>query len=708
MKFNLKKYSVIIYTIILFLLSVAIVAYIFPKDKQFEYSFTEGSPWLHEDIVAHFDFPVYKTEKEIQREKDSITVNFIPYYFIDTAVNQKSSAGFKKKIQEIEDSKVSAYIEENNIDNRNIKLYKASFDKFVLSADSLINIIYEKGLISIPDTVTDSINYKLYVLKNNVYELSFLNEFYEEKNIEELFMKIYSLSGVKKLDLLIDYPVYNLIKSGELKPNVLYDTKVSSEMLFNQIKSVSPTMGIVQKGEIIISKGSIVGERENKILLSLKKETEADDSNVNRHFISIGVILLFFSLYFIVYLCYFFFYNKQILLSFKNNTFFTLQMILIILSVFVTFKYTDLSINIIPFTLVPAILITFYKFHISFFVYLLTIFIAGFFAPNGFEFVFIQTITGITAMFSLQKKQRRRQIFITMLLVFISYMVIYVGFVFMRQGSFSELFRKEMLCYAISSVFLLLYLPIVFIYEKAFGFISDFTLMEISDTNNTVLRELAEKAPGTFQHSIQVANIVESVVRELGGNYLLARVGALYHDIGKLEAPEFFIENQSGKNIHDEFDFEESAEKIISHVKYGEELARKYRLPKQIVNFISMHHGTSVTRYFYNSWLNSHPGEAPVIDNFKYPGPKPQTLEIAVLMMTDAVEAASRTLKEYTPESIEKLVNSIIDSQIKDVQFDEVEITLKQITIAKKIFVSKIKNIYHARIIYPEVENEKN
>ncbi|MDR2009658.1 MAG: HDIG domain-containing protein [Bacteroidales bacterium] len=707
MKFDLKKYSVVIYTVILFLLSVTIVVYIFPKDKKFEYSFVEGSPWLHEDMIAAFDFPIYRTDKELQVEKDSVVKNFIPYYYIDTTVFGSITSDFVNKLHETEETKILTYYDNSKTLRKRYTNPKTYLDRFNRSADSLINKIYRQGLIILPDTLDDYGNYKFYVFKNKIYELSFQDEFYEKKNVEDLFMDVYNHSGVKNIDSLNDYPIYNLIKSYEFRPNILYDSNVSNEMLNKQIKSISPTMGIVQTGELIISKGSIVGEKENKMLLSLKKETEADDSNVNRYLISIGVILLFFSLYFVVYLCYFFFYNRQVLLSFKNNTFFTLQMLLIIFSVFVVFKYTDLNINIIPFTLVPALLITFYRFHISFFVYLLTIFVAGFFAPNSFEFIFIQTITGMVAMFSLRKKQRRRQIFITLLLVFVSYMIIYIGFVLMRQGSFSELLKNEMFSYAISSAFLLLYLPIVYIYEKVFGFISDFTLMEISDTNSPALRELAEKAPGTFQHSVQVANIVESVVRELGGDYLLARAGALYHDIGKLEAPEIFIENQNGENIHDKFDLEESAQKIISHVKYGEDLAHKYHLPKQIVDFITMHHGTSVTRYFYNSWINSHPGQEPVISNFKYPGPKPQTLETAVMMMADAIEAASRTLKEYTPESIDKLVNGIVNQQLNDGQFDEVEITLKQITIAKSIFVSKIKNIYHTRITYPDVEEKK-
>lgn len=702
MIFGLKKYSVIIYTITLLLLSVSIVVYIFPKDKKFEYSFSEGNPWLHENMIADFDFPIYKSDKELKHETDSIKKNFIPYYIVDTSVFLSTYSYLIGELNIISNTKISEIILEDSLLTINsIRYYEKSFFVFKNSIDSLLKTVYNKGVIVIPDTVSKSGDYKFFVYNNHIFELSFANEFYLQTDVNELVRKTYEQSGVRNIDSILHYPVLNILKSNIIKPSIVYDITVNRNILEKQISSVSPTMGIIQKGELIIQKGTIVSEKENKVLLSLKREYEANQSGVNHFMISIGVILLFLSLYSVVYLYYFYVYNREILLRFKNATFFTLQMLSIIFAVFIVFKYTDLSINIIPFTLVPVVLITFYKFHVSFFVYLLTIFVAGFFAPNSFDFIFIQTITGMVAMFSLRKKQKRQQIFITLLLVFVSYMILYIGFVLMRQGTISELLKKELFSYAISSVFLLLYIPIVYICEKVFRFLSDFTLMEISDTNNTILRELAEKAPGTFQHSIQVSSIVEAAVRELGGNALLARVGALYHDIGKLGFPEYYIENQSGVNIHDTFDYEESAQKIISHVSYGVELAQKNGLPKQVINYISMHHGTSLTRYFYNSWINANPGLSPNLSNFKYPGPKPQTLEIAIMMMADSVEAASRSLKEYTPESIEKLVNNIVNAQLEDGQFDEVDITFKQITTAKKIFISKIKNIYHARIVYP-------
>ena len=451
----------------------------------------------------------------------------------------------------------------------------------------------------------------------------------------------------------------------------------------------------------------MVDEHSMQILDSLKLQYDNTSTKTSFWLVELGVSLVFLMLFVVIFL-YMWIFNKKNVWGLRENIFFLAQMLLIFLVVFLVFTYSDVSINIIPFVLIPLLLVTFMEFHVSFLIYFITIFVVSFFAANKFEFVFIQTITGLVGMFSLKNTSKRQQIFVSMLVVFGTYALLHTGFSLMRMGRFSQQELYEYIYYGISSALLLLYLPFVFIYEKVFGFISGFTLMELCDTNNPALRELSEKAPGTFQHSVMLSNLVESIVRELGGNALLARTGALYHDIGKSYSPEYFIENQNGgKNIHDNLSYEESASKIIAHVEKGLELAKKYDLPVQIVDFIEQHHGTSMTRYFYNSWINENPGKTPDITKFQYGGPKPQSLELIAMMMADAVEAASRTLKVYSHESITKLVNGIVDSQFKDGQYDDVDITMKQIGKAKAILITKIENIYHSRIEYPEL-NENN
>lgn len=702
---SFKRNTVLVYSVLLFISSAVAVFLIFPRDKQFEYTFSVGSPWLHDDLIADSDFPVYKTDQELKSEKDSILRVFIPYYVADTNVYKNFTTQFNRDMNTVENEKLGGLSVRSDAGIFEIEKYRRQFNSFRESFDKFIMSYYDKGVIRMPDSVKNQAAFTFYLYGEGVSELSYGYEYYTTAQLSAGIEDFYSDSGIKSLDSLCGYGIRNILNKFNAPANIVYDAVLNKKILDNKISAVSPVSGMVKQGEMIIRKGNIVGFAENKILKSLKKHFESQNDGVNSFLVSSGSALLFMVL-FIVILFYLIIYHSHILHSFRDSTFLILQMLLLIFSVYFVFSHAGFSINVIPFALFPLLILTFYNFQISFIIYFVSLLIAGFFAPNSFEFIFIQAIVGIVAMFSLKNKHKRRQIFVTMGVIFLSYLVIGTGFILMKQGMFSNDFIKEFYSYGVSSFLILLYLPFVYIFEKTFGYVSDFTLMELSDTNNPALRLLAEKSPGTFQHSVQVANLVESVVREMGGNYMLARTGALYHDIGKSQHPEYFIENQSGNNVHDNFDFEESAQKIISHVKAGEELAKKYKLPSQVADFITMHHGTSLTKYFYNSWVNANPDSLPVVSNFKYPGPKPQTIETVVMMMADAVEAACRTLSEYTPGSIEKVVSRIIDDQLNDGQYSDVDITMKQLNTAKKIFSVKIQNIYHARVVYPEINKK--
>ncbi|HNQ69077.1 MAG TPA: HDIG domain-containing protein [Bacteroidales bacterium] len=700
---KIKKNTVAIYTLILFVISATTVFFIFPRGKQFNYDYSLGTPWLHEDLIAPCDFPVYKTEPELNAEKDSIVKTFIPYYIKDTNIYNSYSAAIKRDMSALESEIFNSLNLNSEIGIFELEQYRRELINYFKAFDNLILTCVQSGIISIPDSVKNPIQFRFYLYQNGVSELSYGYEYLTEKQCVEKFENLYL--EIKSVDSIFGYKLRNILNQHKTPVNIVYDSGLSKKILSNKLASVSPVIGMIQKGELIIKKGSIVGENESNVIESLKKQQEDANQGVNEWKVSTGTALIFFAFFMVIFL-YVISFHSEYLKKFKDITYFTLQILLMVLLVYVIFRTTELNIYIIPFALFPLLLYTFYGFQISFSIYLFSLLIVGFFAPNSFEFLFVQMLAGLVAMYSMKNKMKRRQIFITMSLVFLTYAISVTGFLMIKQREFSYDIFNEYIPYGISSFLILMYLPLVYVFEKTFGFISDFTLMELSDTNNPALRILAEKAPGTFQHSVQVANLVESVVRELGGDYLLARTGALYHDIGKSHHPEYFIENQSGKNVHDQFDFEESAQKIISHVDAGVELGRKYKLPQQVIDYISMHHGTSVTRYFYNSWVNANPDNAPVLANFQYPGPKPTSIETAVMMMADSVEAASRTLTEYTPESIEKSVSKIIDSQLNDGQFENVEITLKQLKRAKEIFSIKIQNIYHARVIYPELNKK--
>lgn len=682
----------------MFALCVILLVIIFPKQPRFEYEFTINSPWLHDDLIADFDFPVYITDEEIKEKTDSVINHFIPYYSLDTSINNLVITHFKEKLAKIKEEIVeSSILQGVVVQNRN-KRELEILEKRIIDQ---IYKCYDQGVISINKLGK---NDKFNLIFNEIVQAKNLNEFYSQAQVIEKINNIIVDSQIYKRDSAQVVDAFkNIMSEYFIIPNINYNYELNDKILSDEINSISKTLGVVQAGELIILKGNIIDKNTYTKLLSLKKVYESGESAVNLFNITIGIIILLILLFtcIVLYLNYYF---REQLYSYKAVSYIVLQIVILMIIAFITVNYTNLNLNIIPFTLIAIFIVTFYSFHIAFFVYLAAILIVGFTLTGNFEFLFIQIIAGLMALFSIRQIHKRRQIFVTVLIVFATYALLHSGFVLVRLGSFSTIEPLDLAFYGISSFLLLLYLPIIYLYEKIFGFVSDFSLMELSDTNNPALRQLAEKAPGTFQHTLQVANLTESVVRELGGNALLARTGALYHDIGKAVEPQFFVENQSTGNLHDKLSYEESAEKIIEHVHNGIKLAKKFNLPKQVADFITMHHGTGMTKYFYNSWKNENPGKDPEIEKFSYPGPKPQNLETAIMMMADSIEAASRTLKTYSEESIANLVDSIVNSQLEDEQFSEVDITLKQITIAKKVFIDKIKNIYHTRIEYPELK----
>ncbi len=690
----MKNKNKLVVIILLFAVSVAVSVFIFPTEEQFEYSYDKGAQWLYDDLYAPYDFAICRSDDDIQAEKDSIVSDFIPYYSFDTLEPRKFVSTNCTLLEKTIGEKTSLEKEEANAFAQNFK------DK--------LSAMYEKGVINPSDkSEYENAGNKIRVVRGNVGELDLISDFYTKSSAKEEMLAVYaSDSRMYEADSLSGFYVRDFIEKTVFVTNVAIDEELNDKYLQSRIDAVLPMSGMVHKGELIISKGKVVDEHSKRLLDSYKMQFENTSGTTSFWMAELGVTIVFLILFAII-LFYSLKFGRRKNWGIRENLFVLLQMILLSLVVFFVFKYSTVSINIVPFVLVPLLLVTFIDFDISFLIYFISIFIVSFFAVNRFEFVFIQTITGLVGMFSLRNTSKRQQIFISMIVVFVTYSLLHTGFSLMRLGTFSEQELEEFIYYGISSVALLLYLPFVFIFEKIFGFISGFTLVELCDTNNPALRELSEKAPGTFQHSVMLSNLVESVVREIGGKPLLARAGALYHDIGKTYAPEYFIENQNGgKSAHDGLPYEESAQKIIAHVTKGVEFAVKYKLPDQIVDFIEQHHGTSVTRYFYNSWVNANPDKTADITKFQYPGPKPQSVELIAMMMADAIEAASRTLKVYSHESISALVNNIVDAQMKDGQYEDVDITMKQIGKAKQILISKIENIYHSRIEYPELKSE--
>ena len=673
-----------IYKGILLLIAIATIVYIFPKQGKFKYEFQslKGKPWFHEDLVAPFDFAIKKTADELKIEKSEAVRNFSPYFRSDNHIAVERKAQFVSEFESKWDPKKN----------------KALKEKTFAVANKIIDSIYKKGIIEPSQQIENRPNdFSIYVLNNNVAEEHDLNDFYTITSAYAYVQQ--QLAGSEKQ---VDQKFILPLLENSIAHSIFYDKATSDKVLQQSLSDISPSRDIILKEQSIISKGEIIDAQKYQILESLKSEYEGQSGNSGDYlFIVLGQILII-SLCLSVLIVFLAFFRKEIFVDNAKITFILILIILQVLMARMAVGSVPFYLFILPFCILPIITRAFYDTRVALFVHLVTVLIISFMAPDRFEFAFIQLLGGMVAIFSIVNMRNRSQIFISSAIIFLTYSAAHIGMTIIQEGGSDALKLEDFESFGISALLTLVSYPLIFVFEKLFGFISDVSLLELSDTNGKLLRELASRAPGTFQHSLQVANLAEEAIFNIGGNALLVRTGALYHDIGKMEMPMYFIENQAtGMNPHDEMSFDESAAMIISHVIKGIEIAKKNNLPEQIIDFIRTHHGTSITGYFYRSFQNAFPEEIIDESKFHYPGPVPFSKETAVLMMADSVEAASRSLKKYDAESIDTLVEKIINTQIEQNQFMNSDITFKDINTLKKIFKKKLMNVYHVRVEYP-------
>ncbi len=682
-------------TVSLFLVSAIILILLFPYESKFRYEFQKGKPWMHDEYIAPFDFPIYKTESEVTAQRDSILKEFKPYFRFDKEIMTSQLMQYQKAFDE--------KWKEWNADPKPADSIKRK-QYFQFAAD-LLTFVYNKGVVSSNEILDrgNKDNQMLVILRDQLAEDQQISEVFTPKTAYEYVIKEVA-DITDSIPERIDKEFFQSLNINEFMiPNLVYDEETSSRVKQELIDQISYTKGMVQSGERIISRGDLVTNEKFLILESLKREYEANMGfSDNFNLTALGKILLsiisMMVLYFFLYS-----FRPEVLESFAKISFVLLFILLIATISSLTIRYNVLSLYVLPFAIVPIIMRTFFDARIALFIHLLTTLIVGFWAPNGFEFVFLNIIVGIVAIFSLTNSYRRGILFVTAVLIIFTYSTVFFAFSILQEGRLDKIDYKLFLWFGGNGLLVLAAYPLIFIFEKAFGFLSDSTLFELSDSNQPLLRELAEKAPGTFQHSLQVANLAEEVIFQIGGNALLIRVGALYHDIGKITKPQYFIENLiTDQNPHDDLEFEQSAEIIIGHVHKGVEIAKKHNLPQPIIDFVRTHHGTTVVQYFYRSFIKKHPKEEAELSRFTYPGPKPSTREQAVLMMADSVEASSRSLRTKDEKTLEDLVNNIIDDQVKQGQFDQADISFRDVNKIKEILISKLLNIYHIRIEYPE------
>lgn len=672
-----------IYKVILFMIAIGVIVYIFPKQGKFKYEYRnlKGKPWHYDDLIAPFDFAIRKSKEEVATEKAAIIKEHKPYFKFDNGVVKIKKEKFTREFNENK-----LFNSEKNGKSRNYAL-----------ALSIIDTIYHQGIIEPATVIEDKTpDYSIFVIKNNVAEETELSKLYTVNSAYEYVQKkLGTFKNAQSEELL-------LMIENVIAHNVFYDKTTSDKILQQNIDDIVPTHDIIVKDQKIISKGEIVDPVRFQIIESLQLEYDSQENGTaNFGFILLGQFILV-TVCMALLTVFLFVFRKEI---FSDNAKITFVLILMILQVLMAKLAVDtqsFSIYVLPFCILPVIVRAFYDTRVALFVHLVTILIIAFMVPNRFEFAFIQLLGGMIAIFSIVNMRNRSQIFISALLIFFTYSIAYFGITIIQEGGSDVLTWYDFAWFGVSALLTIFSYPLIFVFEKIFGFISDVSLLELSDTNRKLLRELAAKAPGTFQHSLQVANLAEDAIYAIGGNTLLVRAGALYHDIGKMEMPMYFIENQAGgMNPHGELSFDESASIIISHVIKGIEIAKKNNLPEQIIDFIRTHHGTTITAYFYRSFQNAYPEEQIDESKFHYPGPVPFSKETAVLMMADSVEAASRSLKKYDVESIDNLVEKIINSQIEQQQFVNADITFRDINKLKKMFKKKLMNIYHVRVEYP-------
>lgn len=684
MKNFINKFLVnhsLIYKLFLYIATIILVVYLFPKGGQFKYEFQKGKPWEYENYYAPFDFAIQKTPKEIAFEKVQITALSKQFYEYNESIVEQVKNAINTKIEDALTNSQLTEEEKNRL--RNL-------------ATQITNNIYEYGYLQAATDVKNNVSLITVTRGNKSQEIDIDKLFKASEILNYLNSKVGNqpLSQEENIVLNIIYE--------ELKPNVKFDTDFTERELQENLSKISYTKGLVAENERIIFKGDIVQGDKLQILNSVKSEFESQVwSKSNYNWIVSGYTILV-ALAFLMLLLFLRKYRQEI---FENNTkvtFIFFNVVLIVLFITLIVKYDAKYIYIAPIVILPLVLKAFFDARLGLFTHVLTVLLLGFIVPNSFEFIFLQIIAGIVTILTISELHKRANLFISVMQITFVYFVAYFAFSIIQEGNAQNLDWEKFVYFTINGGATLFVLPLIYVFEKLFSLVSDESLKELSNTNSKLLRQLSEKAPGTFQHSLQVANLSEACANEINANSMLVRTGALYHDIGKMINPMYFTENQSTNvNPHNDLTPKDSAQIIINHIIEGVELAKKNRIPDRIIDFIRTHHGTTLVYYFYKK-EEELIGATPEKKYFQYPGPIPFSKETAILMMCDSVEAASKSVKEPTAQAFDNLVEKIVNKQMEDGQFMNADITFKELQIIKKVLKKKLKNIYHLRIEYPE------
>lgn len=662
---------------VLVCITVAIIVWFLPRNEGRMYRYDVGKPWMYGSVIAKFDFPIYKTDEAIKHEQDSLLKHFQPYYSLNPLIEKKQVERFLHDYEQ----------GINGLPKEYVGIVARQMQE-----------IYQMGIINTNEynnIFKDSTSMIRFVSGKNAKSLK-VSSFYSTIAAYEHIFANEKLAAQRAI--LSRCNLNNYIEA-----NIVYDKEKSDAEKNDLLSSIPLASGMVMSGQKIIDRGEIVNDYTCRMLNSFDKEMKRRSSTQDEIMTTFIGQILFVLILVMMFTSYLTLFRKDYFEKPRSLTMLYTMITLFPILVSMMMKHNFFSVYIIPFAMAAIFVRVFMDSRTAFITHVTMILICAAAVKYQYEFIIVQLASGLVAIYSLRELSKRSQIFITAILVTISSCIVYLALQLMQDNQVFNIDPSMYTYFIINGIFLLLSYPMMYLIEKMFGFISNVTLFELSNTNKGLLRNLSEIAPGTFQHSITVGNLAAEIANRIHANSLLVRTGALYHDIGKMTNPVFFTENQAGVNPHDQLSDLESAQIIISHVTEGLKLAEKFNLPGIIKDFISTHHGTGLTKYFYINYCNEHPDEQVDKEMFQYPGPNPFTREQAILMMADTVEAASRSLNEYTEESISTLTNKLIDSQVADGFFRECPITFRDIALAKSVLIERLKSIYHTRISYPHL-----
>ena len=664
----------------MFVLTTALIVYLFPKSGKFKYNFEKGKPWQSETLQAPFTFAIKKTDAEITTEQNRIKDNAVYYFDRDTVIKSRVIGKYNDLFEE--------FIKSDSLSNSISK-------KIKLAGYNVLDELYKYGVLTEQLNFSDDREVVILDDKNETTRTNF-SKLIKQTDLVAVINKELKKDNLEAFSNAMTSMFFDIVE-----PNLVYNKALTNQIIDEQLSNISYTRGIIEKETLIISKGEVVQGDKYQILKSLESEYE---SHVWTEFNYYWIILAYTVLVALALLMLLLFLRKYRLEIFENNTkvtfiFFNITLMVVLTTLVV--NYNSQFIYIVPIAVLPLVLKAFFDARLGLFAHVITVLLLGSIVPNSYEYMFLQIIAGIVTILTVSELYKRANLFISVGQITLIYIIAYFAFFVIHEGSIENLKWENFIWFILGGFATLFVQPLIYAYEKMFGLVSDVSLLELSDTNSKLLKELSNTAPGTFHHSLNVANLCEACANEIGANAMLVRVGALYHDIGKMKNPPYFTENQStGINPHDDLSPVESAKIIVDHVIDGIETARKNNLPDRVIDFIRTHHGTLKVYYFYKKAMEK--GNDVKIEDFTYPGPKPFSKETAILMMCDSVEAASKSLKEPTSTKIDTFVENIINKQMEEEQFINANVTFKDIQSIKKVLKSKLANIYHLRIEYPE------